>query len=59
MLKEYESLIYIEKDNFILGENKTLHFGNFKMEPNIMIESTQVKDCSFELGMIYSPRIKS
>ena len=58
-LFDYQSLIYVERDNFIvdksplgLSELNVLHFGNYKAGANIMIEDSSIIDSSFALGMI-------
>lgn len=61
-LYDYQSLIYIEKDNFIISESPVKpeestfqHFGNFEAEANIQIEDSKFIDSSFRFGMIYVP----
>ena len=63
-LYDYQSLIHIEKDNFIArsgvagpGKDKDViyHFGDNNVEANIHIHSSKVIDSSFDLGMIYVP----
>ena len=62
-LYDYQALIYVEKDNFIVtkdlaGDKTVLHFGNYKADASITIENSQFVDCSFSLGMIYLPSQK-
>jgi len=62
-LYDYQALIYVEKDNFIVtkdlaGDKTVLHFGNYKADANIIIENSEIRDCSFSLGMIYLPSQK-
>lgn len=63
-LYDYQSLIYVEKDNFIISESPVKpkeytihHFGNFEAEANIQIEDSKFTDSSFRFGMIYVPPI--
>jgi len=61
-LYDYQSLIYVENDNFIVRKNPlglpeltARHFGNYKAGANIVIEDSNIVDSSFALGMIYVP----
>ena len=65
-LYDYQSLIYVEKDNLIRSirpygaqpPDKTFfHFGNFNAEAKIIIQNSKFIDCSFRHGAIYSPSI--
>ena len=62
-LYDYQALIYVEKDNFIVtkdpaGDKTVLHFGNYKADANIIVENSNFVDCSFSLGAIYLPSQK-
>ena len=62
-LNDYQALIYVEKDNYVVQEisffqasNRVVkHYGNFNADANIVIESTMIVDSSFALGMLYVP----
>ena len=62
-LYDYQSLIYVEKDNYIITEGNEaenpskliLHYGNYKSDINIIIQNSKMIDSSFALGMIYVP----
>lgn len=61
-LYDYQSLIHVENDNFIVRKNPlglseltVRHFGNYKAGANIVIEDSNIVDSSFALGMIYVP----
>jgi len=57
MLYDYQSLIYVEKDNYILRydfwedieglEVAIFHYGNYKADANITIINSKIIDCSF------------
>ena len=61
LLYDYQALIYVENDNFILtGEavqrqEVVHHFGDPTVEASIEIQSSRFIDSSFDLGMIYIP----
>ena len=59
MFNDYQSLIYVEKDNYQLETNGPhwYHYGNYLNDVNIQIESSNIVDCSFTLGMIYIPAL--
>lgn len=61
-LYDYEALVYVEKDNFLVSKHpgdapgqRVLHFGNSKVDANIVIEDSRFIDSAFTLGMIYVP----
>jgi len=57
MLYDYQSLIYVEKDNYIIRSNyfddvdgpeiSIFHYGNYKADANIQIINSNIIDCSF------------
>ena len=61
---DYNSLIYVEKDNYIIQDIHVLkiqrekvihHYGNYLMDANISISDTKIVDCSFSQGMLFVP----
>ena len=59
MLYDYQALIYVEKDNYIVRLDQhfiddeegpsavAYHFGNYKIDPNITITNCGIIDSSF------------
>ena len=62
-LNDYEALIYVEKDNYVIQQisffetsNKVvMHYGDYNADANIQIFNSFIADSSFALGMIYVP----
>ena len=63
-----QALIYVERDNIIHHSvenpnnpqeqlNHFEHIGNYEMTADIYFSNSMVYDCSFELGMIFVPKI--